>query len=234
MWEADHLENAMAAFAAGADVYFADFVPIGSDRSKFELCGLTEAKGQLLDAGRGLYLYTQGLFDALLRRSPIGTQTVVYRRSIARDLRFRLDFHLAEDIFFWMELTDRARKVVFRLAREAVCSTGVNIAASAVWGSPKLLRRDYHDFAFHQAVEKRFRLTAEQRQWNDQYKSTMAESFAACLLHLYVIASRSSGEWSVHSLAAGRPCCWIYWLSPRRHFGGASVWSERRQPARAA
>jgi succinoglycan biosynthesis protein ExoW len=195
VWEADHLENAMAAFAAGADVYFADFLPTGSDRSKFELCGLTEANGQLLDAKRALYLYTQGLFDALLRRSPIGTQTVVYRRSIARDLRFRLDFHFAEDVFFWMELTDRARKVVFRLAREAVCGIGVNIAASAVWGSPKLLRRDYHDFAFHQAVAERFRLTAEQRQWNDQYKSTMAASFAACLLHL--LRHRKPVEWRV-------------------------------------
>jgi succinoglycan biosynthesis protein ExoW len=194
-WVPDHLANALTAFRAGADFYFSDYVPLGYEASTFERCALTPDAGHALDTGQALYRYTLNLFDALLLRSPVGTPTVVYRRSIGADIRFRTDFSFGEDVFFWMELSQRAAMIAFSTRCEAICGAGVNIAAGAVWGTPQHLRRDYHDFALHRAVAQRFRLTAEQARWNNSWMDEVARSFAASFLHL--LRRRMAIDWSI-------------------------------------
>jgi succinoglycan biosynthesis protein ExoW len=203
-WTPDHLANAQAAFAVGADVYFCDYVPLGSDASTFLQCGLGPDTGEPLGTGNDLYQYVPDLFGALLRRSPVGTSTVVFRRSIAPDLRFRTDFSYAEDVFFWMHLARRARMIAFSTRCEAVYGAGVNIAAGAAWGSPQHLRRTWWDYAFHQAVIKDFPLTAEQARWNDAWMDELARTFAASFLHL--LRRRGEIDWSiVRRFVAARP-----------------------------
>jgi succinoglycan biosynthesis protein ExoW len=201
-WTADHLANALSAFAAGADVYFCDYVPLGSETSTFRQCGLGPDQGEPL--GTELYRYADDLFDALLLRSPVGTSTVAFRRSIAADLRFRTDFSYAEDVLFWMHLARRARTIAFSTRCEAVYGAGVNIAAGAAWGSPQHLRRTWWDYAFHQAVTKDFALTAEQARWNNAWMDELARTFAASFLHL--LRRRGQIDWSVvRRFVAARP-----------------------------
>jgi succinoglycan biosynthesis protein ExoW len=194
-WVPDHLANALTALRAGADFYFSDYVPLGSAKTTFQQCALTQETGSTLAAGQALYRYTPNLFDALLLKSPVGTSTVVYRRAIGSGLRFRTDFSFGEDVFFWMELAQRAGMIAFSTRCEAVYGAGVNIAAGAVWGTPQHLRRDYYDFALHRAVAARFTLTAEQARWNDAWMDEVARSFAASFLHL--LRRRITPDWSI-------------------------------------
>jgi len=203
-WVPGHLDNARAAFAAGADVYFCDYVPLSAEVSTFRQCGLGPESGEPIGAGIDLYRYKPNLFDALLLRSPVGTSTVAFRRSIAPDLRFRTDFSYAEDVFFWMHLARRARMIAYSTQCEAIYGAGVNIAAGASWGSPQHLRRTWYDYAFHQAVIKDFPLTAEQARWNNGWMDELARTFAASFLHLL----RRGGEidWTiVRRFVAERP-----------------------------
>jgi len=183
-WTPGHLANAAAAIAAGADLYFTDYIPLASDRSTFEICDLRPEAAARIESGSNIFRFPGDLFDALLKRSPVGTSTVVYRRSAAADVRFPTGFHFGEDVYFWMTLATRARLVMYSTDQEAVYGSGVNIAAGATWGTPHQLRRDYHDFAFHKAIARGFPLTAGQRTWNDRWMTEMARSFAANLLHL--------------------------------------------------
>ncbi|MDR3532201.1 MAG: glycosyltransferase [Rhodopila sp.] len=194
-WVPDHLANARAAMRAGADFYFSDYVPLGYQSSTFEQCNLTTAAGHALETGQQLYIYTHKVFDALLLKSPVGTSTVVYRRSIGADIRFRTDFSYGEDVFFWMELSQRARMIVFSTRCEAIYGAGVNIAASAVWGTARNLHRNYYDFALHQAIKQTFQLTPEQARWNDAWMNEVARSFVASLLHL--LRRRVTIDWSI-------------------------------------
>ena len=194
-WVVDHLQNALAAFRAAADFYFADYVPVGHDTSTFAQCGLTPQAHAALQDGQALYRYTDTLFDALFVKSPVGTSTVVYRRTIAGNVRFRTDFSYGEDVFFWMELAQRSAMIAFSARCEAIYGAGINIAAGAVWGTAQNLRRTYYDFALHQAIAQRFELTAEQVRWNDVWMDELTRSFTASLLHL--LRRRIPIDWSV-------------------------------------
>lgn len=110
-------------------------------------------KRAVVGCQHALNLCTRALFEALPRRSPIGTPNSGISTKHCQALALSPGLSLRR-VCFLLDGTDGSRpKGVFRLAREAVCGIGINIAASAVWGAPKLLARDYHGFAFHQVVE---------------------------------------------------------------------------------
>src|SRR5579871_1491706 len=162
-WAEDHLARAIRAFEAGADFYFTDYVPLGSDKSTFELCGLSLENHARL--APDLFRYQGDIFAALLRRAPVGTSTVVYRKSACGAERFPTEFSYGEDVMFWMRLT-RGRTVLFSPVKAATYGAGVNIAASARWGNPSNLNKLYSEYRFHLAVAKEFPLTAEQQRWS--------------------------------------------------------------------
>ncbi|WP_428493054.1 glycosyltransferase family 2 protein [Rhodopila sp.] len=203
-WDPDHISNALGALAAGADFYFSDYLPLGSTVSTFKQCNLTPVTGQELGSRQEIYTYTMDLFDALLVKSPVGTSTVVYRRSVSPDIRFRTDFSYGEDVFFWMELAGRARVIAFSTRFEALYGEGVNIAAGATWGSSAHLNRTYYDFAFHRAIAQSFRLTNEQIRWNDSWMEEVAQSFVQSFLHL-LRRSKPIDWWIMRCFVNARP-----------------------------
>ena len=186
-WTGEHLRRAVAALEAGADFYFSDYVPLGAERSTFALCDFPDRATEAV--GDDVYAYPCDLFGALLRRSPVGTSTVVYRRAIAAR-GFPTGFSYAEDVFYWMHLVRRSRLVVFSTRCEAVYGAGVNIAASAQWGNPAVLRKLHSEYRFHQAVLAAFALTPEQDAWSRDYRGEVFRSFRANLLHLAIRGAR--------------------------------------------
>ena len=194
-WDPDHISNALVALADGADFYFSDYIPLGSIVSTFKQCNLTPVASEKLGSHQELYIYTMGLFGALLVKSPVGTSTVVYRRSAAPHIRFRTDFSYGEDVFFWMQLAQRARITAFSTKCEAIYGKGVNIAAGAIWGKSAHLNRTYYDFAFHRAIARSFQLTDEQARWNDCWMEEVAQSFVMSFLHL--LRRRKPIDWSI-------------------------------------
>jgi len=205
-WLPGHLENARTAFRHGADFYFADadHHERGMTHSRFSECDFGSSLCTALDDGDNLFLYHGSIFDAILRSSPVGTSTVVLRRSI-NAFRFPTGLIFGEDKFLWMCLASRARQVVFSTRCEAVYGRGVNIYAGATWGTPQALKRMFHTAVIHQSIARHFHLNEEQRCWNDEWLSEVRRTFAANLLHL--INHRKSIDWrTVASYAARNPC----------------------------
>ena len=189
-WAPDHLARALRAFDLGADFYFTDYVPLGSDKSTFELCGLRPDDQKRLEPD--LFRYQDDMFNALLHRSPVGTSTVVYRKAVGDALRFPTDFSYGEDVFFWMRLTRGARQILFSPLKAVTYGAGVNIAASARWGNPSNLNKLYSEYRFHVAIAKEFPLTAEQKRWSENYRKNLRNDFIANLVHLSVRFKRFS------------------------------------------
>jgi succinoglycan biosynthesis protein ExoW len=192
-WTRDHIARALDAFARDADFYFTDYVPLLADRSAFDICGLRADDPAHAAAGEGLHVFGGDLFDALLRRAPVGTSTVVYRRRIGARHAFPTDFSYGEDVFFWMLLTRDARKVMFSPRPGAVYGAGVNIAAGAKWGTPSSLPKLYSEYRFHHRVTRTFALSGAQMAWSGGWRDEISRSFVRGLLHL--VRRREPVDW---------------------------------------
>ena len=74
-----------------------------------------------------------------MRHSPVGTSTVLFRRSAAPKLRFPTELIAGEDAYFWIGLGQAARKVACSTRCEVAYGLGVNICGSRVWGTYEAL-----------------------------------------------------------------------------------------------
>ena len=184
-WEPGHLANALAAFRQGADFYFSRFETFHSAEARTSTAAFDRLpRTSPLPEGHELFRCPDSLLDALLRASPVRTSTVVYRREVARDLRFRHDLTIFEDIFFWCEIAGRTDSVIFSTECEVQCGRGVNIAASVVWDSPRALGYLLAESRLHRLIARRFLLSPEQLHWQNRYRARIRSSFAPSLLHL--------------------------------------------------
>ena len=147
-WRPEHLAQALKAFDFGADFYFTDYIPVDTTDvlSCFDWSGLDATNPCHRALGDGLYVFGGDLFDSILRRSPIGTSTVVLRKAAAGEHRFPTSFSYGEDAAYWLSVTVD-RRVVFSTrsgvdygAGGEYCSRGeVGSRCSAtkvVWGVP--------------------------------------------------------------------------------------------------
>lgn len=183
-WNSRHLSRALRAFDQGADLYFSDFIREGATHSRFVECGVSGASGVKLKAGDELYRYSGDLFSAILRKSPIGTSTVVFRRRAAPCLAFREDLRAGEDILFWLSLVRRASFCSFSTHCDAEYGRGVNIFASATWGTPQVLRYLADAAKMHRLAAQLFPLAPDLRRWNDAWRRELRQSYAQNFLHL--------------------------------------------------
>ncbi len=192
-WRPGHLANALAALGQGFDLYFADHRREGADKTRFAECGINAGAGEKLPAGTNLYRYTGDLFATVLHKSPVGTSTVVFRRALAHDLRFRVGLSAGEDTLFWLSLAHRGAQAVFSLDEEVQYGLGVNIFAGATWGSPSSLTMLSNAAAFHRMVPELFPLQPDLAAWNRAWLATMRRDFAASFLHL--LRHRKKIDW---------------------------------------
>ena len=189
-WRPAHLGRALNAFALGADFYFTDYVPLhsGGSATAFAWSGL--AAGDHQPHGDGYYTFCGDLFDAILRRSPIGTSTVVFRRAISSGHSFPVSYSYCEDAAFWLLLTRGERVVMFSTQVEVCYGKGVNVAAAATWGNPSILPKLYGEYCFHLELARDYPLSLEQAAWSKAYRRGVARSYDRSLLHLLRRASR--------------------------------------------
>ena len=160
VWEEDHLARAVLALEQGNDFYFSNFDRLGFVH--FTRCGFDPSPHPLLPVGGTLHAFAGDFFTRNLTDSPVGTSTVVFRRSVLGDLRFPLFPWTWEDLMFWLEAADRTKRIVFD-AKIAVHYDAGGIAGADGWQSPLELRRKLWYIQHFANVRERFRLTTEQR-----------------------------------------------------------------------
>jgi succinoglycan biosynthesis protein ExoW len=192
-WMPDHMARALRAFDLGADFYFTDYQPLYAENSAFFLSNLNTNNPVHQPQDEDIFLYGSTLFDALLRRAPVGTSTVVFRRNLLGSHRFPEDFSYGEDVFFWMLITGSGCRVMFSNQPGAIYGGGVNIAAGAGWGTPSSLKRLSSEMRLHKTIAKHFTLDDSQSRWSKLWCAEVSRSFITSLLHL--IRHRKTVDW---------------------------------------
>ena len=203
-WVPQHLARALVIMLNGGDFYFADHQREGVELTRFSECGLNPDPKNKLSEASDIYWFKDDLFSSILRRSPVGTSTVVFRRKIGQDIRFRDGLSAGEDNLFWMELVKRGAQAGFGTMLDTEYGVGVNIFAGATWGSPKVLPMLLDTMIFHRLAGQLFLLPPDLANWNASWRRQVRRDFALNLLHL--LRHRRQIDWrSVRRFIAEDP-----------------------------
>ena len=162
-WMEDHLDQAMAAMRLGHDFYFADCRRHDETTGYLGRCGVDPAAHELILPERDIHAFTGDFFDQTLRHAPIGTSTVVMRKSRLGHLRFSTEMRTTgEDLLFWLDAAHVTRRVAFSTRLAMILGEGINLSVAPEWASNKSLSvlKGYADC--YAEVGRRFALTSEQ------------------------------------------------------------------------
>jgi succinoglycan biosynthesis protein ExoW len=177
-WQPGHLAKMRAAFAAGADFYFSDFRRPGSAQTAFERMGFGRGNGRPLEPTRAMYWYKGDLLDLVQTNCPFGTCSVAYRIDGIESVRFDPSFRYAcEDRLFFASISHAIKAVAFTTSADIDMGTGINIFASATWGTSKALVRVLDTARFHTILGRDFRLAPSQKARNLQALSSLDKEF---------------------------------------------------------
>jgi succinoglycan biosynthesis protein ExoW len=141
-WTSNHLNNVAAAFAAGADFYFADYQREEDAHSRFTQCAF-RPDGEPVAGGDGTISWCDArtLSRAIMMRSPMGTPTVAIRRDKIGQTRFTTWLRAAgEDSIFWLEMLRTNIKVACGVTSEVAVGRGVSVFNHRSWGNVAALR----------------------------------------------------------------------------------------------
>lgn len=160
-WSPDHLNNAAAAFAAGADFYFADYQREEDPQSRFAQCGF-HPHGTPIGGSVLFWSDARTLSRRIMLRSPIGTPTVAIRRDKIGKTRFSTWLRSAgEDSIFWLELLRTDIKVACSLATEVAVGRGVSVFNHRSWGNAAALRTTLDEMRAQLHLRRHFTLDPE-------------------------------------------------------------------------
>jgi succinoglycan biosynthesis protein ExoW len=181
-WLPGHLANGLIALRLGADFYFSNYFMWGSEQPRFVL-GSSGPTGVSITGVADLFFNTGDLIEAVLRASPIGTPTVIFRRSIAPNLRFLPGLYAGEDSYLWIGLIKASRSVAFSIRCEVAVGRGVNIWGLKNWDSFEILRRTYHESKFRYRAIADYPLTPRQLQTAHAKLAENRKNFVATVLN---------------------------------------------------
>ena len=143
-WTPQHLPNALAALAAGADLYFANHTRPSVYDSYFGSMslGARQIGRPVLEAPR-LHQLADDKLRLILQHYLAQTSTIVFRWEKHRAQRFSVELRSAgEDQVFLLALTMASSKILFSEGLDVVCGDGVNVYFSNMsWDRPGCLRR---------------------------------------------------------------------------------------------
>jgi succinoglycan biosynthesis protein ExoW len=182
-WAPDHLARALGALEQGYDFYFTNHERTVDGFSHFTHCGFDPSTHPSLPGDGTLHAFVGNFFTRNLTRTPVGTSTVVYRRSELGALRFPLFPWTWEDLMFWLEVASRTKRIVFDASIQVRYDSG-GIAGADGWRSPAELRRKLWYIQHFANVRKRFRLTVEQAAIVDEAVRQHTEGFVMATLAL--------------------------------------------------
>ncbi|MHB8494213.1 MAG: glycosyltransferase family A protein [Casimicrobiaceae bacterium] len=184
-WSGDHLARATFALSQGFDAYFADLLQLGAEVTAFRRAGRINPREHPAIAGRpGLRAYSGDMFDQVLTGNVIGTPTVVYDRQRFPDVRFRPEYQNAgEDYLFWIDLARAGARFAFSETCEVTCGAGVNVFASAGWGTQTHFLRLHNEMKYRKAILDQFPLSEAQRNHLRAIVVDLRQAMARDLLH---------------------------------------------------
>lgn len=171
VWKPEHLATAIAALDRGYDFYFCD-----SQRSTDQLSKFAEsAFEQYLDQhaaylGNSLYqLDNKTFFDKAFRGRMFHTPTVVYRRSIAPQLRLDASMRISgEDCLFFFTLLQARCRACCSTQQNVSCMEGVNeFAGRGGWNNPANLGVHMSQLLAYRRFGERLALSPEIVRFNN-------------------------------------------------------------------
>lgn len=214
LWPHDHLARAMRATSQGFDFYFTDNSRPGHHLSHCRSPFVTRTKtflDQNVQKSGLLPIPTQTLVGLVIREFPCQASTVVYRRTIAPDLRFDVRLRASgEDLLFFTNLTARAQNPCIDLDSMVTCGEGVNIYFSNLgWNSPKFLAIQIDGLLTALAIDRIPGLDTAQRAYNAEMRNHARQMVAFHLVRRAVNnpsnAARQYGRlWRINPMAAAR------------------------------
>jgi succinoglycan biosynthesis protein ExoW len=184
-WSVDHLAHALRALRAGHDMYFANFLHLGSTVSAFDRRKrLDLSEHPAIDAEGVLRSYTGDMFNQVLSGNVIMTSTVVFDAVKFNDVRFRPDLRFAgEDYLFWMALAKAGGRFAFSTDVELTCGRGVNVNAGSIWGTDGLAPRTRDEIRFKKIIGQLYPVTDQQRRQLKINIRDLRKVFALDCLH---------------------------------------------------
>lgn len=185
-WSTDHITNAWKALESGYDFYFANHYQLGQTVGAFERAGRIDPQAHPGIKGSDvLHAYQGNLTDQILTGNVIGTSTVVFRRSIAPQLRFREEYRNAgEDYIYWLELARLTDRICFSECSEATYGKGVNVYSGVAWGTEEHMSRVRNELRFKLFVQRTFTLSAPVQQHVELSIINLRREYCLDLLHL--------------------------------------------------
>lgn len=186
-WTDGHLSSALDALDRGFDIYFSDCVETNESIGHFSTdCMPLFERFEILDLERELYIFPGILFNEILSKSLIGTPATVYRYRAFPEIRFRTDFRIGEDRFFWLSLLNKTNRVVCSNRIGARIGTGVNVYRSAGWGDYKMLSVLREQIRMRRTIAESFALDLTQSERNRSALRGHLKSFFANVTHRIV------------------------------------------------
>ncbi len=184
-WRPQHLARAMAALAAGYDVYFSNLFQLGQTISAFERRRhLAPEDHPAIDPALGLHAYQGRMVDQIVTGNVIGTPTVVYRFATYPALRFRPEYRNAgEDYLFWLELAARGARFAYCTKPGVDCGRGVNVYSGSGWGTDGHARRTYDELRYRACTLREFDLSAPARAHVRRETGRLCRSMLMDTLH---------------------------------------------------
>lgn len=186
MWHPGHIANAIAAFEHGADFYFADFMRLSWENTRFTRSAFDVSYHKSLNSGVDLYLFEGDFVEKLLRGTVAGTSTVVLARQIWESLRFREDLTAFEDLLFLCYAACKSRKVIFSSRCEATYDTGVGLISQGVWGSRRSMRITFDWWQVLYEISQKFVLSSDTEAYLREALMARRSDIARLVLHRLV------------------------------------------------
>ncbi|MDB5448656.1 MAG: hypothetical protein JWQ97_3973, partial [Phenylobacterium sp.] len=182
-WTEGHLRRAEAALAAGADFYFADHKREDDPVGRFAQCAYRPEGAPIAAGAQVCWSPASAVFRAILRRSPVGTSTVVIRRSAIGSRRFRTVYRAAgEDSIFWLEVLEQDVRAACGLTCDADYGRGVSVFNHRSWGDARSLATTLDEMRAQHHFRRRFRLDPDLAAESRAQCARLDVSFCANLL----------------------------------------------------
>lgn len=164
IWFEDHIAQMLFAFSAGADFYFSNFYQPDQSVGAFERAGKLELHQQT-KINNTLFQFQQDMTNQILNGNLIGTSTVGFNFAKYPALRFKENLYFAgEDYLFWLDIAQENPVIMFSTTCNVRYEHGVNIFASATWGTMHLQQRIRDELLFRLQVLKSYQLSCETTQ----------------------------------------------------------------------
>lgn len=183
-WEENHLESAMKAFEAGADIYFSDFKHENGKQHfqnlETELCSHYRQY-----ASNSPFRISQNeSLQMLILHGYVHTPTVVYRYDKYKSIRFPTTFYFfGEDQTFWLQLACQGARAIFSTHIDGFSGSGVNIYSESAYGTKKRTLIIRHEILYRKYILDALNLSTNAIYYSKNRLKSARRNMAHHILH---------------------------------------------------